>query len=967
MTIGELSMTRGSWLAGASAACLALASAGAATAQQASQPPTSVQEVVVTGSRVVRDGYSAPTPVTAVTSDQLLSAQPRSIPEAVLQLPQVINSGTRNACCSAGQGSNAASGTFINLRGLGANRTLVLLDGQRMNPTTEVGTVDSELIPELLIQRVDVVTGGASAAYGSDAVSGVVNYVVDNKYSGLKGIIQGGISKYSDDRSRKFAFAYGRSFANGRGHIVVSAKYFKEDGIASVLDRPTGAQNWLLGGNGSAAFPWKEVSDVGYMTATFGGLIVNENNLGVATARNPLAGLQFQPGGVVAPFNTGTPIPGSPTFCSHCDGANASISMPAGRGRSTHFYTRAQYDLTDDITAFVRINAGESRNYQRYQNDERQNAQAFTIFADNAFLPQALRNQMGTLGLPSFRLARNSTYDIPIIERDNLTTAYDVYGGLEGKWRQFDWTLGASHGFTRLRGADTNDVAVGNIYAAADAVRDPSGTVVCRVTLTNPGVFPGCVPINLFGVGAPSQAAIDYVTDRDNHEVQNSQTLFSFDAHGDIFKLPAGTVSLAVGAEYRRRSLVELSNPIATGKINSTGVRGFPTSICPTPATCREGGYNFGNNGTADAHDAVEEAYAEVLVPILRDMRFARSLDFNGAYRYTHYTASGGVPTWKLGVTYSPFDDLRFRATRSRDIRAPNLYELYSAPIYGFSPALIDPLTHVPGFVVTSTQGNPNLKPEVGDTKAFGVVYSPSWLPGFSGSIDYYAISIAGGITTYGGQTAADDCNRGDQTACALIIRDPATNSIQLAVTQRVNLTAQRQRGVDFDFSYRVPLEALSVPGSLTARALFTHIITNESVGGNGVVTNNAGQVSQGGPTGAPDWKGTVSLAYDDGPFGAFVQFRYLDNLYLTPPVVGTIFSGNDGKLPTMIYTDVNLRYRLERFGGNQELFFGVQNLFNKGPPVAPSRIAPVGFPTAAGAGYDIVGRYFDVGLRFNF
>jgi hypothetical protein len=162
-------------------------------------------------------------------------------------------------------------------------------------------------------------------------------------------------------------------------------------------------------------------------------------------------------------------------------------------------------------------------------------------------------------------------------------------------------------------------------------------------------------------------------------------------------------------------------------------------------------------------------------------------------------------------------------------------------------------------------------------------------------------------------------------------------------------------------------MDAMNLPGSLTARALFTHIISSKSVGAGGVVTTNAGQVGQGGPGGAPDWRGTVSFTYDNGPFGAMVQLRYLDDLDLTPPVVNTVFFGDDGKLPAVVYTDLNLRYQLENFGGKQELFFSVQNLLNKEPPVAPSRIAPVGFPTAAGAGYDLIGRYFTLGLRFSF
>lgn len=952
-------------MAGVSAISCVLLTAGIASAQAApavqkvANGTAEVGEVVVTGTHIIRNGYSAPTPVTAIAIELLQASTPSNVPDALNKLPQFSGSSIRTFCCAA-----ATVGNYLNLRSLGAQRTLVLLDGQRVTPTTDNGLVDVNLMPEALIQRVDVVTGGASAAYGSDAVSGVVNYVVDNQFVGWKGLLQGGASTYGDDDTNKFSIAYGTKFADDRGHFVLSAEHFRAGGIKKLSDRPTPRGNYILGGNGSGAAPYNLVSNTTYLTTTFGGLIVNASGLGVATAGAPLAGQRFLPGGGTTAFIPGTAIPGTPVAGVGGDGATNNLMQPEGSLRFDHVYSQLSYEFTPNLNGYIRIFGGESRTTNRYATDNRQSSTAFTIFNDNAFLPAAQSAQLAATGTTSFRLARTNG-DFGLLTNNSLNSAFDVRAGLNGSvFDGWKWNASYAHGESILRSKDYNNTVIAREYAAVDAVRDPSGNIVCRVTLTNPGAFPGCVPVNLFGVGSPSKQAIAYFFQPDDHEVRNTQDVASVDLAGDLFTLPAGPVSFALGAELRRRTLVETSNPIALAQINGAGVRGVPGAFCPTVATCRFGGFNQGNYGTANAHDTVKEVFAETVIPLLKDLPFVHSLDFNGAERYADYTASGGINTWKVGLSYEPVESLRIRATKSRDIRAPNLFELYSAPTTAFTPGLIDPLTGTANVLSpTITRGNPNLKPEQGTTYTIGAIYNPAWLPGFSGSIDYYNIEIINGIQPTTAQATLNACAAGDAASCTLISRAPVTNVISSILLQQVNIGRVNRKGYDFDLSYSAPLsEWFKTDASLRLRALATYVDSFTQTVGK-TTTEFAGFASAADQTVAtPKWKGSVSATFDKGPLSLFLQERYIGPMTQLPNVPNGIFI--DPKLHRVFYTDVTAKYS---FRQNYELYATINNLFNKQPPVEGNIFAPaLGYPTVP-LTYDLDGRYYTVGLRFNF
>lgn len=260
-----------------------------------------VDELVVTGSRIRSAGYQAPTPVTAVDTLQLLATTPSTIADGLMQLPSLTGHsalGGRSYCCAAG---TAAAGAYLELRQLGPNRTLVLLNSNRLAPSISSGVVDANILPELLLRRVEVVTGGASAAYGSDAVAGVVNFITDNEFKGLRANLQYGISGYDDDEQIKAGIAGGMSVLDGRGHVIFSIEHYQAAGIPNLLERPQSAQMWVLAGAGTSASPYYDVADTRFYTGTTGGLIVSSNGLPFNFGSAPLAGTQFLPGGAYGP------------------------------------------------------------------------------------------------------------------------------------------------------------------------------------------------------------------------------------------------------------------------------------------------------------------------------------------------------------------------------------------------------------------------------------------------------------------------------------------------------------------------------------------------------------------------------------------------------------------------------------------------------------------------------------------
>lgn len=910
-------------------------------------------DIVVTGSRAVRDGTQAPTPVTVISSSALQNVQPASIAEGLKTLPQFQNStGDRRRQSVAGPGQ---SGNFLNLRGLGSNRGLILMDGRRVPATSSDGSVDSNVIPELLVQRVDVVTGGASAAYGSDAVSGVVNYVLDTKFVGVKGVAQAGISTYGDGGSQRVGLAYGLASSDNRLHLVASGEYSRSAGIESLEGgRPLQAGHYLFTGAGTATNPWKISSNTRYASATFGGL----------PTTGPLVGQQFAPGGGLIPYMAGTPS-GLAGVAIGGQGAIYGDQWLTGTLRVYKGYARASYDVGQDTTIWAQGNYANSLNYNgggavdfRLGN--------ITIFNGNAFLSPNAQSALGAT--PSFQFARINLELGPSRFR-TTTEFYDFAAGVDGKLGQdLDWSVALSHGRSDVSVASSQS-RTDKFYAAVDAVRDPSGNAVCRVTLTHPGLYPGCTPLNLFGVGAPSAAAIDYVRDVSRARIKNDTTSVEASIRGAPFSLWAGPVSFALGAEYRELKLDQTSSINLSVVPPFTGIRGIPGGAS----------YFFTTNiGTAQGSQNVKEAFGELAIPLARDLPFAEALDLNLAGRVTDYSITGRVTTWKAGLSWTPIADLRFRGTRSPDIRAPSLIELFAGPsVLGITTN--DPRTGVQSLLSSVTLGNPDLSPERGDTTTFGVVVTPAFLSGFTASVDYYDIKISGALVT---RTLPDvlagcEATNGVGPDCALISRplpfsdrSPANTATQV-ITPTVNASAFRVKGIDFELGYRTDLGDLvsGSPSVLQFRLVGSYLISRKSqvnssapvfelAGQSGAIDNGGGGLN---PISYPKLRMNFSQDLTLGSFGLSLSERFIGKMKQS--LTQVVAPGNN-RVPPILYTDITLRYK----SGPIEPFLSVFNIANTKPPLIPiNRAVPAAFYPTNSLVYDTVGRYITAGVRFQF
>jgi outer membrane receptor protein involved in Fe transport len=906
-----------------------------------------IKDIVVTGSRVARAGFTAPTPVTMLQADALAAKAPGSLPDALNQLPvftgSISNSQDRNS--NAGR---VRTGNYLNLRSLGPQRVLVLQDGLRLPPTGNAGGTDANMIPQLLIERIDVVTGGASAAYGSDAVSGVVNFVLDKKFTGLKLLGQGGISSRGDNGSNRFGAAVGRSFLDDRLHIIASAERYHSDGITDKSSRKGVNENYAVIGSGTAADPFVNVPNVRISNAADGGLITS----------GPLSGQQFLANGRLGAFNAGTPT-GRAGLSFGGDGVvfPASRSTLSAAATTEQFLGRISYELGSDITAYVQGTYNHASNHDRPQPVTRSGATGgTTIYAGNAYLNAADRTLLGTT--PSFTVGRFLA-DFPFYSARQETRAAVGSAGLDGKIGQkFKWDLNYTYGWTRLD-SEANDLDMERYYAATDAVRNGAGQVVCRITVTNPGVQDGCVPLNILGYGNASSAGMAYVMRPSTWRATNTMHDVQGSISGEPFSTWAGPVSIVIGGEYRHQTLNQVSNSNPATRPTFAGIRGVPANTNQ---------FSFTNVSFARGQYSIKEGFGEIVVPLAKDSVIGKSLDLNGAFRYTDYSTSGSVQTWKAGGTYEPIRGIKARATFSRDIRAPTLYELFAGPtirVQGYS----DRLTNQSGQYSEVNQGNPNLTPEIGSTFTGGLVLQPSFLPGFAISADYYRIKIRDAIASqYGSLQVLDLCANSNYTSpvCSQVIRplgptNPSAANFPSQVNIfQTNVANIRTEGLDIEASYRTRLFG----GMLSTRLLATRLISYSLQGSAGSArieyAGNADFADVGNqPFPMPKWRGTMDLSYAHGGFTISAQERYIGSYKRSK-----LFVYRDNKIGAYAYTDLSLSYDVKTSFGNFQIFTTVNNLFDRGYPITAIGSNPGLAVSTFRSVYDVTGRYITTGVR---
>lgn len=932
-------------LASAPALAQAADSAPPVPAAQQSGPDAAASgpaEIIVTGSRVIRDGSKEPTPVTVVAAADLAKARPGLVAEALNQLPSFRGSSGASTGFTSAVGP--LTGSYLNLRNLGVQRTLVLVDGRRASPTSRDGSTDVNLLPQDLIKRVDIVTGGASAAYGSDAVAGVVNFVLDTDFTGLKATAQGGISGQGDAQTYKASLTGGTKFADGRGRIVASASYFSVGGLQSAADRSWSADN--VGFLSNPAVPGQLIfaSNVRASTASAGGLVLS----------GPFAGQQFAPDGSLVPFSRGSIQSGVVQVGG--DGAKALSNLSAAV-RTQNYFGHAEYDVTDKLTLFAQGNLSFARNhYNQIQQFNIVGFNGFTIFSGNPYLNPAAQAALTATGTPAFAMGRiNFDFGSPA----NATAKARTIDATAGFRYDGPGTLKIDgyyeHGENRTVVETHNNVALGRLYAAADAVRDPaSGNIVCRVTLTNPGAHPGCVPINLFGSGAPSQAAINYVEGTSHYVTKLTQDVADLSLRAQPFSTWAGPVSLAAGGQYRREQLNQATDSIGPSINNADlSVRGFPAAYQNQP-----GGWLLTNVFPIQGKYNLWEVFGEAAVPLARELPFLYALDVNGAIRYTHYSTSGGVVTWKGGAVWQPVEGIRLRGTASRDIRAPNVPELFSGVVQA-TGSVIDRGATTP--IIVASQGNPALKPEKAKTLTGGVVFTPSFAPGLSLSVDYYSIDIKGVISSLSAQQTLDQCNAGATALCSSITRN-AAGVITRIQSPTLNLNRQKTAGLDIELDYRPRGQVAG--GNTAIRVLTSYLAKQELTLSGAAPVDYAGGVglSAAAYMNNPRWTVTANVEWSKGPFELFAQERFISpGTYDVTRIQPTTIADNHVK--SVFYTDLTAAWNVNK---GFRFFVTVNNLFDRDPPLAPTGTLFT-FVATNQQLYDVIGRRFTAGVNLKF
>jgi len=908
-------------------------------------------QIVVTGSRIARSGFDTPTPVTMVGAEQIGRQGASNVADVLNEIPAFRPQAT--PATTAIFTSNIGAST-ADLRGLGANRTLVLINGRRVVPATVTGggfaianTVDLNMVPTSLIERAEVVTGGASAAYGSDAVAGVVNLILDTDLQGLRASAQWGSAEEGDDEEWVLSLAGGTAFADGRGRFVAGVEYVDDQGTGGCYSR-----DWC-------ALSYNTISNPGRVGGQAATLIVPNTRTATATnngiiAFGPLRGTEFRPDGTTFQHDYGTYYNAGIFQSGGGDEQQAfyqhyPISSPSERLNS---FAHAEFDVTDALMLFVEGSYGrvEGSTLGAQRRDlVTSPASGVLITRDNAFLSGTVAAQMDANGVTSFRVGRiwnDIGPQIGSVERETYRAVAGLQAELGG-----GFTLDGYYQFGRTDYSQMgrNTTINSRMGFALDAVRDPAtDNIVCRATLAGNPAAAGCVPLNIFGAGSPSLAAIDYVTGTVMQTTQMTQHVASLAVQGELLDLWAGPLAVATGIEFRKDIAEGTADPISQRLDFYTGP-GSPI----------------------DGEIEVWEGFVEAALPL------HETLDLNGAVRLTDYSTSGSVTTWKIGADFEPLDWVRLRATRSRDIRAPNVFELFG-PAQSSFQSILDP-TPGQGQVLSLVLlgGNSTLVPEVADTWTAGIVLQPDLGPGnLRLSVDYYDIKLDGAVSTLGAQVIVTGCSQGAADFCEFITRD-ANGAITQVRNFNLNLNTLITRGWDIEAAYSLPVSTLlpEMDGNLSLRVLSTivdDLITVDSSGASVDRANmNGSPVSQ--PSGVPRYIINGYLTYSADPLSFQFQLRHISGGRYNTSLIGPDEAGYDPALPNSIsdnrvgawtYLNFNTSYRLWSDGErNAELFGVVNNVFDKDPPVdLPSSFGPTNNVL-----YDVVGRTYRVGVRVRY
>lgn len=997
------------------ASALTLLAATAAQAQDAApanqQPAAEAeQEVVVTGSRIASPALTSPSPLQVVTAQALENNGVVNVQEALQQNPAV---GIPGQSRTTNGGSTNPGLATVNLRNLGADRTLVLIDGRRsVAGVPGTAQVDLSMIPTPFIERVDVLTGGASAVYGSDAVAGVVNFIYKKKFEGLRLNVQGGISERGDDRQFVANATYGANFADGRGNIMVYGGYVNEGVVENdgrdfarydysslgTLQRSGAATDANLTAAQNLFVPSYNPSNVGP-----GGIFV------IGSASNRI----INPDGSFRAYNAATDA----TTLGYNREQYKLLAAPSER------YTlaaRLNYDVADGANLFAEATYTNVLSKGRMEASPMRTDSALGAFPGNGgfypvefmvanpsnpadvrrlanpLVPAAVfaaatdRNTNDAIGSKDLSfLLRTTMFDggtrtIPT-ERDNFRVVLGGTVDLGSSWK-FDAYY--QYGFTKQTQSMSGLANLYNLAEALQAIPDVydynnNGNRTEAVCVNASARAQGCVPINVYGLNADgtskiSAEAIKYIKTSMSRYSKQQMHVAAANLTGTLFQLPAGPVQVAVGAEYRKEESRDIFDPLTNAARN---------------------GY-VQMTDTAGKFD-VKEAYGEIVAPILSDTPFFQNLTLRAAGRMSDYSTVGTFYAWNIGGEWSPVEDIRFRAVYAHATRAPNIGELFAAPQAGIiaisdpcqgitaasTGALATNCRAVPGIAAniaangsfTLTQAdlagvggisanNPNIQEETGKTLTLGAVINPRSIHALRNltlTVDFFDIKLENAISRVSAATVLNKCYReGIADFCRFVTRRAgasgaySTGSVEQVVRALVNSGGSFSRGLDFTLNYKHEVAG----GTASLSAAWTHLLKN----GFRALTGDPYDNTM-GELGTPRDAVTAGVGWDNDKFGFNLSAEYIAPQVLDYENFQTLYRLADGSVPdekyfrigSKIYTDMQVRYTgLEHF----EFYIGVKNLFDvERPPVW------LGLPGGANGVYDVIGRRFYTGARIKF
>lgn len=967
--------------ASALACAVALSYATPTLAQDASSD--TLEEVQITGTRIKRSGLYTPTPTTVLDRDTLEFSGASNMQDMLMELPAISNSYSPTTSQS---GTHTSGLSVVNLRNLGSERTLVLVDGKRVVGASQGSTrVDQNMIAADFVERTEVITGGASAIYGSDAIAGVVNIITRRDFEGLKLRGEYGGSEHGGRAKTRLSAMIGSNLSDDRGNVMFAVEYEDRNGLKSgQRDFASENYDYDLGDN--------ILESGGKSSYLPGGRFWSSRRS--SSRDRDVDYLWFKDG----QMNIGA-------FDSDTDGYNYQplyqLYIPTER------YTingKGFYKLTDDVEFYfsgmfasyntLRERAPDAVSYSKlwpvssytYYDGDAENPpeRVRGISLDNPFVPDAYRDYLinGYKGDDKYIRFYRRMVELGPRSKENDRDALRIVGGLRGDLgSNFSWDVSYVYGRMMQSQVQTGDVILDNFRDALDVESDGKGGYQCKDPLARRA---GCVPINIFGEGSISPEAANYVTSSNHFKNINTQKVISGHISGDLFELPAGAVGVAVGFEHRTEEYQTRTDSLLN--LGQTSYNLIP--------------HNGGDY-------SVKEGFGEIFVPLLSNESFAKELSFEAALRIADYSVDtvGTVYSYKTGLSWAPNDNVRFRANYSRASRTPYLRDLYSVNRETYA-SLSDPCD---GVTADSTgaydaicrqdagiaakiaadgvyedtdsrskrgynKGNPGLHEEVSDSYTFGVVITPTAIPDLSLTVDYYDIKVKDAIAQPGRQYLLNSCYNGSApSSCVLIERD-SDGLIDLVNNYSINNDRLQVRGLDFNARYRFDLDkTIGLPGTVSTNLIWEHRLKAEKVSqddeGNPVVRNYLGEVG--------DYKNRArfTLRYINGPLAVSWTTKYLGSARIDEPDQQTIAEGiaerGDAseqalfdKIEAKFYHNIYARYYLDD-DRKFQLYGGIRNVFDNEPPFLPSPLGSSRCNSSCGY-YDVIGRYFYAGFKIS-